>query len=91
MAGVEGHFAIEDFLGAGEIIGNLRDHELDEMSLAAYMASRDENMVNKAIKNSRSARRLVELGLESDIDFCLRRNIYDTVPVYENGSINGTK
>lgn len=91
MAGVEGHFAIEDFLGAGEIIGNLKDHELDEMSLAAYMASHNENMVNKAVKNSRSARRLEELGLESDVDFCLRRNIYESVPVYENGSIYGNQ
>lgn len=89
MAGVEGRFAIEDFLGAGEIIGNFKDCNLDEMALAAYMSSRNNNMVNDAIINSRSARRLVELGLSKDIDFCIRRNIYDQVPVYENGSIEG--
>ncbi len=89
MAGVEGRFAIEDFLGAGEIIGNFKDCNLDEMALAAYMSSRNNNMVNDAIMNSRSARRLVELGLSKDIDFCIRRNIYDLVPVYENGSIEG--
>ncbi len=47
MAGVEGKFAIEDFLGAGEIIGNLKDCNLDEMALASYMASRNNNMVKK--------------------------------------------
>jgi 2-phosphosulfolactate phosphatase len=89
MAGVEGKFAIEDFLGAGEIISNLLDQNLDEMALAAYMSSRDNNMVNEAIKKSRSARRLDELGLSFDVDFCLKRNIYHSVPVYENGSIKG--
>lgn len=89
MAGVEGRFAIEDFLGAGEIIGNFKDCNLDEMALAAYMSSRNDNMVNDAIINSRSARRLIELGLSKDIDFCIRRNIYDQVPVYEKGSIKG--
>jgi 2-phosphosulfolactate phosphatase len=91
MAGVEGKFAIEDFLGAGEIISNLLNHELDEMALASYMASRDEDMVKEAVKNSRSAHMLGEIGLSDDVDFCLRRNIYDSVPVYENGSIKGTK
>jgi 2-phosphosulfolactate phosphatase len=91
MAGVEGRFSIEDFLGAGEIIGNLINCNLDEMALASYMSSRNFNMVNDAIINSRSAHRLVELGLSNDIDFCMRRNLYDLVPVYENGSIEGSK
>ena len=45
MAGVEGNFAIEDFLGAGEIIGNLTDCNLDEMALAAYMSACNHDMV----------------------------------------------
>jgi 2-phosphosulfolactate phosphatase len=91
MAGVEGRFAIEDFLGAGEIIASLKAQKLDEMSLAAFMASRDENMVKNVIKNSRSGKRLAELGLIKDVNFCLNRNIYDIVPVYENGRIKGIK
>jgi 2-phosphosulfolactate phosphatase len=91
MAGVEGRFAIEDFLGAGEIIGNLLDCTLDEMALAAYMSSSNHNMVHDAIINSRSAHRLVELGLSEDVNFCMRRNIYDTVPLYQMGSIEGIK
>ena len=91
MAGVEGRFAIEDFLGAGEIISNLKDHKLDEKALAACMASVNNSMVDNAVKNSRSARRLAEIGLSKDVDFCLKRNIYDHVPVYVNGSITGKK
>jgi 2-phosphosulfolactate phosphatase len=91
MAGVEGRFAIEDFLGAGEIIGNLIGCNLDENALAAYMSSCNHTMVKNAILNSRSAHRLIELGLSNDVDFCIRRNIYDMVPVYEKGRIEGIK
>ena len=91
MAGVDGKFAIEDFLGAGEIIKNLKHFKLDEMSLASIMSSTDEDMVNDAVKNSQSSHRLNELGLTGDVDFCLKRNIYDSVPVYENGNIKGIK
>lgn len=87
MAGVGGKFVIEDFLGAGEIISHLKDFDLDEKALAAYMASRDEEMVDDAVKNSNSAFGLGELGFSRDVEFCLRRNIYNLVPAYENGTI----
>ena len=87
MAGVNGRFAIEDFLGAGEIISNLQDQELDEMALASVLASQDKKAVDKAVKNSKSAQGLYELGLGEDVDFCLKRNLYDTVPVYKNGKV----
>ena len=61
------------------------------MALASYMASRNNDMVKKAVKNSRSALRLGELGLSNDVDFCIKRNIYESVPVYEKGRINGSK
>lgn len=87
MAGVNGKFAIEDFLGAGEIISNLTDHKLDEMALAAFMASRNENMVKKAIKESNSALKLEKLEYSDDITFCINKNRYNTVPIYQNGII----
>ena len=87
MAGVNGNFVIEDFLGAGEIISNLQDQELDETAIAACMASHDKKLVNDAVKNSKSATGLYKLGLGKDVEFCLNRNIYDTVPVYKNGTV----
>jgi len=87
MAGVRGRFAIEDFLGAGEIISNLKKFELDEMSQAAYLASRDQDMVNEAVINSQSAQGLKRLGFSQDIELCIKRDIYNVVPVYEKGII----
>ena len=87
MAGVNGMFAIEDFLGAGEIISNLLDYDLDEMALAAYMASRNEKMVNKAIMDSKSALKLQKLGYNKDINFSIKKDIYNYVPIYKEGII----
>ena len=87
MAGVRGQFAIEDFLGAGEIISNLTDYKLDEMALSAYMASRDDEMVNKAVLNSSSALGLQKLGYNKDIIFSIKKDIYNVVPIYKEGII----
>jgi 2-phosphosulfolactate phosphatase len=83
MAGVRGKFAIEDFLGAGEIISYLTNYELDEMALAAYMASRNDEMVKKAVMNSNSALGLQKLGFLDDITLSIKKNIYDIMPIYE--------
>jgi len=87
MAGVNGRFAIEDFLGAGEIIKYLTKNEMDEYAIAALMASRDNNYVDEIVKNSNSAMKLGDLGFGEDVEFCLKRNIYETVPLYEKGKI----
>ena len=87
MAGVNGEFAIEDFLSAGEIISYLQDEDLDEMALAALMASNNPVKVNEAVINSNSALGLKNLGLGNDVEFSLKRNIYNTVPIYKDGFI----
>lgn len=87
MAGVEGRFAIEDFLGAGEILSNLQSQELSEYAEAAVMAVQDKNLVKDAVLKSRSAKRLSEIGFKKDIEFCLRTNVSTNVPQFFNKSI----
>lgn len=87
MAGVKGKFAIEDFLGSGEIISHLTDYNLDEMAISAYMASRNEKMVKNAVLNSNSALGLKKLGYNKDINFSIKKDIYNVVPIYANGII----
>lgn len=91
MAGVNGEFAIEDFLCAGEIISHLQGEELDEMALAALMASDNQIKVDDAVNNSNSALNLKNLGLGKDVEFSLKRNIYNTVPIYKDGFIKALK
>lgn len=87
MAGVEGRFAIEDFLGAGFIMKYLPDDEMDEFARSAVLAVENPEKVDKSILNSRSGQRLKALGFEKDIEFCLKRNISKNVPVFHQNVI----
>lgn len=88
MAGVKGEFAIEDFLASGEILfwicKNLKNYELSEYAKAAILASRNTELVEKAFLNSKSGKRLIELGYKKDVDFCLQKNITNNVAIYKN-------
>ena len=91
MAGVKGKFAIEDFLASGEILywitQYLDEYELSEYAQAAILASRDYDSLKESILNSRTAKRLTELGYEEDVEFCCLKNISKNVALYENGEL----
>ena len=91
MAGVKGEFAIEDFLGAGEILywisENLDDCELSEYAKAAILATRDYELVKDAFLNSRTAKRLIDLGYKDDIELSLLKNITDNVAIYHDNEL----
>jgi len=87
MAGVKGRFAIEDFLGAGEIISHLQNHDLDEMAQSACLAVQNPELVDEYVKNSLSARNLRKLGFSDDVDFCIQRNISNIAPQLKDGII----
>ncbi len=88
MAGVKGEFAIEDFLAAGEILywikNNSNDLEMSEYAQSAILASRDYESLKESILNSRTAKRLIELGHISDVELCCLKNITENVAIYEN-------
>lgn len=97
MAGVNGDFAIEDFLACGEILfwinhflkinENINNYEFSEYAQKAISDSRNSEYVDKLIKNSDSAKKLVKLGFKKDVDFCIKRNISNNVAIYENNII----
>ena len=91
MAGVRGEFAIEDFLAAGEIIywisRNINDCKLSEYAKASVLASRDYESVKNAFMTSRSGKRLIELGYESDVRLCMEKNITDNVALYNDNEL----
>lgn len=87
MAGVRGRFAIEDFLGAGEIISHLQNYDLDEMAQSAFLAVGNPDLVDEHVRNSLSARNLRKLGFGDDVEFCLQRDISNIVPQFKDGII----
>ena len=92
MAGVKGNFAIEDYLASGEILywisQCLDECEISEYAQTAILASRDYESLKDSFINSRTAKRLIELGYETDVDFCCLKNITENVAVYENNQLN---
>ena len=91
MAGVKGNFAIEDYLASGEIlfwiVQYLKDCDLSEYAQTAILASRNYELLKDSFINSRTAKRLVELGYESDVELCSLINITENVAIYENGQL----
>ena len=91
MGGVNGDFAIEDFLAAGEIIYEikkiLKDCEVSEYAESAVLASRDYESLKEAFENSKSANILYNLGYENDVELCCQKNISKNVAIYENHEI----
>lgn len=92
MAGVKGNFAIEDYLASGEILywisQCLDECEISEYAQTAILASKDYESLKDSFINSRTAKRLIELGYENDVDFCCLKNITENVAVYENNQLN---
>ena len=91
MAGVKGKFAIEDYLASGEILywisENLEECELSEYAQTAILATRDYELAKEAFINSRTAKRLIELGYRDDIELSVMRNITDNVAIYQDNEL----
>ncbi|AMD18205.1 2-phosphosulfolactate phosphatase [Methanobrevibacter sp. YE315] len=91
MAGVKGRFAIEDFLASGEILywitQFIDDCELSEYGEAAILASSDCDLAKKSFMNSRTSKKLMELGYQKDVEFCCMKNVTDNVAIYENNEL----
>jgi 2-phosphosulfolactate phosphatase len=87
-AGWKGKINLEDMLFAGAVVSSLKnDFSVeDDSALSALMIyeAAKFNMI-KFIANSSHVRRLHGLGLTRDIEFCLREDVYDVLPVLENG------
>ena len=87
MAGVKGEFAIEDYLAAGEILYWINE-TLDDCTLSGYAEeaitdTRDYESLKKSFLNSRTAKKLTELGYGSDVELCCLKNITENVAIYE--------
>ncbi len=89
-AGWKGKYNLEDTLFAGSVVCSLKNDFVieDDAALAAHMIydAAKYNMI-KFIAHSSHVRRLARLNLTRDIEFCLRENVYDVIPVLQNGAL----
>ena len=75
--------AIEDLIGAGAILSQLRGSKSpeSEIAIAAFESARSD--LGSIIRNSASGRELIERGFEQDVDLASQLNVSSTVPKLE--------
>ncbi|MCX7885268.1 MAG: 2-phosphosulfolactate phosphatase [Caloramator sp.] len=90
-AGTQGKFSLDDFICAGKIINDIieeKDMNKDDFATAALLAYKD-NMddIISYVKNAFHYKYLISIGLEEDIKYCFRKDVFNIVPEYRDGSI----
>ena len=89
-AGTGGEFSADDIYAAGAIasaIQTLTDAELCDLTRVSCLVYDRWKEDRTELSKTKHYKRLVSLGLESDINFCLTRDLTDIVPEYKNGVI----
>lgn len=89
-AGWKGKPNLEDTLFAGCVIDELHGQYIVADD-AALMAWQNYNIASKdlqtAVKNSSHVNRLLKLGIEKDIAFCLEKDKYSVLPIWQENAL----
>lgn len=90
-AGWKDQFNIEDTLFAGAMVYHLENRGFrcaDDAGMAAKMLyEQTRHDLFGFLKNSSHYHRLVRLGIEKDIEYCLKENVVDVVGIIRNGEL----
>lgn len=89
-AGTADKFSLEDTLAAGFVIKELLHLKpgLSDLAIASLrIAEHYSQEPLRAFLDSRHGQKLIRLGLEEDIKWCARMNIYDFASHFKNGKI----
>ena len=83
---------MDDIAAAGAIISRVKEieraAEMDDLSRTAlWLYEESGHDIDALIRESRPYRMLIRLNAKRDIDYCLREDSTDTVPVCEGEEI----
>lgn len=92
-AGEGNRFVLDDAYCVGYMVEEIYSQalihgdkiELQDTARAALKIYNRYANVHDAFRDSRSGKRLLELGREDDLNFCSRMNVFDHVPVLKKG------
>ena len=93
-AGWKGKINLEDTLFAGAVIYGLKqmfEYDSDVPLMASNLYKQAKNDLKSAIEDSSHVSRLIKLGLEKDVDFCLKFDEYKVIPVLKGEYISKLK
>jgi 2-phosphosulfolactate phosphatase len=85
-SGWKGKINLEDTVFAGAVVEHLKDHFApfcDAPLAAQHLFNIAKNDMMDFLKNSSHVKRLRNLNIKEDIEFCLSLNRYSTIPVLE--------
>lgn len=91
-AGTRGNIALEDVMGAGFHMAELKksSEEIRLSELARtfyYLYQYFKEHLNHLLSTTRSGINLKTLGYEADLDYCLKQNQYKIVPYFKQNSV----
>lgn len=91
-AGGQGAFSLEDVVGAGALVDGLAARGIgvpgNDLALAAVALFRHwEGRLAELFRQTDHGRRLLELGLAADLDWCARLDVLPVAPCYREGRI----
>lgn len=85
-SGTNGELSLDDFICSGYIIEEILKHEefeLTDIAKLAKMTYENNEDVYKYISNARHYNVLKNLNLEKDMEYCCKKNIFETIPYYD--------
>ena len=90
LSGTQGRFSLEDYLCAGSILEHFTLHQIDVAdaavgSLLAFKQAHD-SLIN-VIFQGHHAKYLKSIGLEDDVTFCCKQNLYKVIPCLNENKI----
>ncbi len=84
-------FSVEDTLCAGYIVSLLEQNHTVELSDVAWWAKdvyeRYADNLRDAMQHNGHYHRLLSMGMADDVEYCLRRDLYNTVPRVKDGVV----
>ena len=89
-AGTYGEFSIDDFLCSGYIIDCVLkevETELSDIAITSHYIYKNNEDIHSFIKYASHYKRITELGLQADLEYCCTKDIIDIVPEYKDGII----
>jgi len=90
LASRPGCIFLEDFLCTGMLVTNMADEDekMNDEAIAARLAwASAENDFQEILMRSFHAVYLESIGYEQDVEFCLRKDVYDLVPHLKGDTI----
>lgn len=85
-AGWRDHYNMEDALFAGAVVRMLADdfRVIDDATLSVKVQYRYVRMnMLRTVKQAQHFKRLIKLGIEKDIKFCMGHHRFDVIPIFD--------